>query len=155
LGRNSLIEEEESVFLALCGWIQDAEAKLRSLSQAAANQKDNASAATPTTPGSVKSKDDSDVLKLATVPDAKVHDEEVSDIEDDDEELSGSDVELKFSDEDEEDESDSDDGAGEKSYPLINKQTGLSLNLSKTKDEDNNAPGVRRTPPMLGSHSQP
>jgi hypothetical protein len=155
LGRNSLIEEEESVFLALCGWIQDAEAKLRSLSQAAASQKDNASAAA--TPGSVKSKDDSDVLKLATVPDAKVHDEEVSDI-DDDEELSGSDVELKFSDEDEDDESDSDDGAGEKSYPLMsNKQTGLALDLNKIKDEGNNAPGVslRRTPPMLGSHSQP
>lgn len=148
LGRNSQIEEEESMFLALSGWMQEAKSKQKALKEAAElRAKDTALAATSTDNNSV-AVGECEVLKLADT--GKVHDEEVSDIEDDD--LSGSDVELKFSDEDDDDESDGSDG--EKSAVLQEpraQKTGFALNLSQVQTTSESGVSLRRTPPMLGT----
>jgi hypothetical protein len=148
LGRNSQIEEEESIFLALSGWMQEAKSKQKALKEAAElRAKETASAAASTDNDSV-TVGECEVLKLADT--GKVHDEEVSDIEDDD--LSGSDVELKFSDEDDDDESDGSDG--EKSAVLQEprlQKIGFALNLSQIHSTSEPGVSLRRTPPMLGT----
>jgi hypothetical protein len=149
LGRNSQIEEEESMFLALSGWMQEAKSKQKALKEAELGAKETASAATSTDNTSI-AVGGCEVLQLAVPDTSKVHDEEVSDIEDDD--LSGSDVELKFSDEDDDDESDGSDG--EKSAVLQEprvQKTGFALNLSQLQTTSESGVSLRRTPPMLGT----